>query len=94
MVLRKFRPRSSSPWENGGVADVFELSAKRLVLLTHEVSGSFADNVKTSAKHLNTCRQNRQRSRPSLVDSGAAQALVVTVLYGKSQNIIEMVTFL
>lgn len=46
MVLRKFRPRSSSPWENGGVADVFELSAKRPVLLTHEVSGSFADNVK------------------------------------------------
>ena len=93
MVLRKFCPRSSSPWENGGVADVFELSAKRPVLLTHEVSGSFADNVKTSVKLLNTCHQSRQRSRPSLVDSGAAQARVVTVLYGKSQNIIEMVNF-
>ena len=67
--LWKFCQRSSgSPTEIGSFADVFKLSVKHPVFVTHKMLGSFHSYLKTSATLLNFFHDSRWRAQPSLVD--------------------------
>ena len=90
--LWKFCRCSCSPTQIGSFADVFQLSPKHPVLLTHEGLGSFGDNLKTSAKLRNTSmgqQNSRQRTKPSLVDFPSVMQHTKTKAASEPQKCIQ-----